>query len=389
VRYQAIADGLCLQNPNLRVEAGTTVNSAVDLKDLLYFDQLHAMKITCCVVCKDGEFLATGMCFHSLFCVFLSNYVVVIAGSEDRSVRVWRLVKSASSFHLQPVHAFAGHLQAITCVEIVPEYHLVLSGDAAGVVHMWDYAIGCFVRTLGPPHTSHVLAVSMNTISGFIATITKEQLRVFHLNGALLSYQNFFAKGDVNDMSSSCDRAHYYKRNQRLEGLKLSHGSSVVAPPCGEWQDGVVAVTGHQEGHVLCWKLTSTMQLTEEQSAAEDVTKSPIEESLHPMAAGQYYRRLYIASTPTKVHRSAITTLRLSGGLSTQTTLASSLTNFRNNITVNSNTHKEVIHRAYAESRNLELLIGDAEGYVSRWSTVKLDQLSPGELQSIVLSTGR
>jgi hypothetical protein len=52
IRYRMLADGLCFQNMNtLRMETE---------KDLLYHDQLHAKQITCVVVCKDGEFIATG-----------------------------------------------------------------------------------------------------------------------------------------------------------------------------------------------------------------------------------------------------------------------------------------------------------------------------------------
>jgi hypothetical protein len=44
---------------------------------------------------------------------------------------------------------------------------------------------------------------------------------------------------------------------------------------------------------------------------------------------------------------------------------------------------KDVIFRAYEDSRTVELLVGDVDGFVSRWAPTKLEQLSQRELQSL------
>ena len=338
-------------------------------RDVSYHEQLHSKKITCLAICKNGEFLATG--------------------SEDLSVRIWQLTRHNSQHirRLLPVCTFLGHDSHITCLEISPEFNIVVSGGKDRRVIVWDYRQQCMIRILSE-HTGSLVAVSINTISGNIITLTKEQLRIYHLNGSLISYQNFL---------------------DPAQNLLIAPATAVLAPPCGEWQDGVIAVTGHKDGGLYLWKLSNQVIINpvsaalsvagESTSGLSNLNSSPMKSDppqrskkqrqyrfdhpgnsayrevyencpLYP-TGGPYYS-LFITSTLLKTHKAEITSLKL----------CSTNLSFTNKLT------KELINKAYEESRNMDLLVGDMEGNISRWTIAKLDQLPQTDLYSLIKHEG-
>jgi WD40 repeat protein len=364
IRYRTLTDGLVFQTIHTfapRLESSD--------KDMYYHEQLHNKKITCVAVCKNGEFIATG--------------------SEDLSVRIWQLTKSYGNIRkLVPIHLFVGHDSAITCLDISTEFSLVVSGSKDHSVILWDYRIQCMIRVLAN-HTGPIVAVSINTISGSILTLTKEQLRIYHLNGDLIGYQNFI------DLSVN---------------MHLAPATALIAPPVGEWQEGVIAVTGHKDGTVYLWKMSKKSFInppagaspiledpgsmrgntsnnnknTNNSSSSSYSTSSSLknleikqQQIQHPVyynscmcpVGGPFYT-LYIATVLSKTHKNEITTLRLCSNTFFFTGM--------NKLT------KELINKAYEESRNLDLFVGDADGMVSRWTVAKLDQLPQNELVSLI-----
>lgn len=166
-------------------------------------------------------------------------------------------------------------------------------------------------------HSGPVLSVSINQVNGYICTLTARELRLYTINGALL------ASSLLSDPTNPKPR-----------------GRIVMSLPIGEWQDGFTAVTGHESGHVYLWKL--------------NITTVPHEDG------NKVIREFEPFSLP-KTHRHDISVLRLGSPSISKT--------------------KALIPRTFEGENFYELLIGDTDGYVSRWAPGKLEQLSTSELQ--------
>jgi WD40 repeat protein len=181
---------------------------------------------------------------------------------------------------------------------------------------VWDIKGFKLLRILDQ-HSGPVVSVSVNPVNGYIYTLTAKELRLYTINGDLL------ATSFMTEPSNPKPKARV-----------------VMALPIGEWQDGFVAVTGHDAGHVYLWKLVI---------------------SIVPNEVGNRVIREFEPFPLPKTHRSDITVLRLCSSNSSKT--------------------KSLIPRVYEGENFYELLIGDNEGYASRWAPGKLEQLSPSELQ--------
>jgi hypothetical protein len=94
-------------------------------------------------------------------------------------------------------------------------------------------------RSLGE-HSGPVIAVSINRINGHVFTLTRTELRLYSLNGDLITNQIF----------RDADHARH-----------VAGASALYAVGCPDWQAGVVAVTGHVDGAVLLWTMGRDGQL--------------------------------------------------------------------------------------------------------------------------------
>jgi len=311
---------------------------------------------------------------------------VIATGSEDSSIRLWN-VTHADQHHrkLKLLCSFCGHFGAVRCLEISSEFSLLVSGGADGNVIVWNYRTKRMVKMLSR-HSGPILSLSLSAISGQIVTLTADQLRLYTVNGELLSYVTLSEEMD-EDIGSRT-------RGGSVTVAAVSSAPKVVvASPAAEWQDGVVAVTGHAGGHVYLWRLRS---LATEQWVSRDLPQSADESRdassgthlkwspshrrtadspTHSSSNGSRLltRQLYISASLTKVHRSDITVLRL---CSAAATLGNS-----------GHHHKDLVTRCFDDSRSIDLLVGDADGCVSRWAPLRLDQLPNSDLQSLVLDS--
>jgi hypothetical protein len=125
--------------------------------------------------------------------------------------------------------------------------------------------------------------------------------------------------------------------------MVMTSARVVLAPPCAEWQDGVVAVTGHDNGLVYLWKKQRTCE-----TGADG--KEVVGRHLVPIQL-------------TKTHRAAITTLRLCPLVFSKS--------------------KEIVDRSFRDAGNQDLLVGDEDGFVSRWSALRLDQVPQPDLATL------
>ena len=322
-------------------------------------------------------------------------FIYLFVGSEDSSIRVWLIAHGENhSRKLKHFCTFVGHFGPVLCLEMSSEFSMLVSGGADGSVIVWNYRTKRMLYALSR-HNGPIVSLSVNSISGQILTLTSRQLRMYSINGRLLSIVNFV----LHDSSSigggsisSLDSFHISR-----SGASISSSVSAASPPrvvvataTAEWQDGVVAVTGHEGGHVYLWRLRS-LPVAREISLAElypknydashynresrswtkrnvsvmqekdDIVDRELLEGM-PMLTSQ----LYISSTPTKVHATDITVMRLCSTAAT-------------------NRAKDLVTKSFDDRSAVDLLVGDADGYVSRWTPLRLDQLSNSDLHSIIM----
>ena len=154
------------------------------------------------------------------------------------------------------------------------------------------------------------------------------------------------------------------KEGSHINLSSLSWSRVVLAPPCPGWQDGIVAVTGHDNGLVCFWRL-QTIQTVDCKILSRELVPSPLYLSAAQSAAqlpsqfqtaGQVQKRI---QTHPYTHNAPIIVLKLSPIMSAKS--------------------KDLTEKNI-QSGPLDLLVGDEKGYVSAWTLMKLDQFSPVEL---------
>lgn len=315
------------------------------------------------------------------------------AGSEDSSIRVWTIVYGDNQRRkLKHVCTFVGHFGPVLCMEISSEFSMLVSGGADRSVMVWNYRTKRMLYSLSR-HNGPVFSLSVNSISGQIFTLTSNQLRVYGINGRLLSIVNI----DVHESSSSSYDSFSSNSSSGWanSSTSISAASSprvVVATPMAEWQEGVVAVTGHEGGHVYLWRLRSlsvpravsfaelypkdfdaahynreSLSWTKQRVSAVQEKDDRAEKELLLEGVPMLTSQLYISSTLTKVHTTDITVMRLcSTGAANRT--------------------KDLVTKSFDDNRTaVDLLVGDADGFVSRWAPLRLDQLPNSDLHSIIM----
>ncbi len=187
---------------------------------------------------------------------------------------------------------------------------------------LWDIRRVKLLRVLGR-HLGPVVSVSINGVCGNILTLTASELRLYSINGVLLS------------SSSIC-----------LIGNSRPRALMVLAVPLGDWQDGIIAVTGHEAGFIVVWRYGSNRYAMS--GSPKDGTSKEI-----------------IGIPLIKTHRSDITILRIC------------------NLEKHNLSSNSAVPRVFEGEGGHELLAGDLDGCYSRWAPAQLDEIDPDELQRI------
>lgn len=188
-----------------------------------------------------------------------------------------------------------------------------------------------------------MISVSINNVAGNIAVLTQSSLSLFDINGNILSSIN------LNDPSFQDRQSPNVTFPSFLQVFK-SRPKVVLAPPCADWQDGIVAVTGHESGYIFLWRLIVEIPKQIEPTSSKGLSNFRLKRNLVP------YSTL-------RTHKADITVLRLCHW--------------------NIPRLRPLINRHFEGENGLELLVGDADGYVSRWDTGKIDQMTQGEISAL------
>lgn len=343
VRFGNTSGGISIHNISSSITAASMTGSSqrgdTEKDAIASFESLHHRRITCVVASKNGNMLATG--------------------SEDMSVRLWNLGKlqqsaTASSQRsalnkIEHLGTCWGHTGKILCIDMSLEYEIVVSGSNDRTACVWDTRTIKLLRVLGPKHTGPVVSVSISSISGNIASLTSSQLRLYTLNGVLLASYDFAISPTSSLPSSSppSPSSHLTPAVTAVtaeERISITPARVVLAPPCAEWQDGVVAVTGHENGFIYLWKVKTSIDRSNDKQ-------------------GRLIRTL-VPTAPAKTHRGDITSLRLCPTVFSKS--------------------KEIVERSFDDAGSLDLLVGDADGFVSRWTSLRLEQLPQTDLQNVL-----
>lgn len=209
-------------------------------------------------------------------------------------------------------------------------------------VGVWNISTG-HLRFMITDHTSEVISASINAFNGNIVTISSTHIHICTINGDLISFENL--------------------RDHQTDSLVITNATAVFAPSTSEYHAGVVAVTGHLQGYVYFWRISSAY---DNPGAATDTRESL-------PCSRPCMKRLLIAQSLPRTHRANISCIKLINSGSTSIGIGPGAR------------FKEFVDRTFDDSNmTSELYIGDTDGFVSRWSVQRLDQFSQNDIQNAV-----
>ncbi|GBG32310.1 BEACH domain-containing protein lvsA [Hondaea fermentalgiana] len=185
-------------------------------KVVAVFEALHTGAITACSVSEDGAHIWTG--------------------GADALVTAWHLRKAKErngAWVLDQIQVLSSHTAAITSLATSQKQGIAVSGSRDCTAVLWDLEKKCFIRQLGR-QTGPVTHVSINDANGNILTLSGSDLSYWHINGELLATMHM---------------------TPVLHGARLDYPKSCLATMCDDFQDGIVAVTGHERGAIALWDL--------------------------------------------------------------------------------------------------------------------------------------
>jgi hypothetical protein len=211
-----------------------------------------------------------------------------------------------------------------------------------------------------------VISVSINHLCGNVAVLTTGRMALYNINGVIIS-----SVALSDPLSSHISGVH----GTPQAGLGPNHGHMnpasafklrprvVLAPPTADWQDGVVAVTGHEAGHLFLWKLQTSPPTKPANSLGEDAAADKPDHQGEGSDNGSKMQRLLVPYSTLRSHKADICVLRFCPW--------------------NIPKGRPLVPRHYEGENGYELLVGDVEGNVSRWEAARLDQLTAAEINGL------
>ncbi|MBW0476383.1 hypothetical protein O181_016098 [Austropuccinia psidii MF-1] len=110
----------------------------------------------------------------------------LVTGSTDSTISLWKFAWLPNGgAHVQQVEVLRGHSAPITCISASRTLSIVVSGAEDGQVMIWDLNRALLVHSLR--HLAPVLLVAISESTGDLATCSQNGIKVWSINGALLS----------------------------------------------------------------------------------------------------------------------------------------------------------------------------------------------------------
>ncbi|KAK6359872.1 hypothetical protein TWF696_001001 [Orbilia brochopaga] len=188
-------------------DGGVRFYDAESRKMIALFEHLHQDQISSVLVVDEGLFV-TGGC--------------------DCTVSIWKM-ESLKSFDIHPTACLQGHCAAVVHLAVSRSFNLLVTGDAEGVILVWDLSRRTFIRKLGM-HES-IQCITVNDVTGDILVSGVSDMTLYTLNGELVLQKSI---EDVAPDQAIVSTAFY-------EGLG------------NEWLERELIFTGHRRGIVNIW----------------------------------------------------------------------------------------------------------------------------------------
>ena len=332
-----------------RVAVPTTRHQYVD-RVVSVHEQLHLGAVNCLALDEAGE--------------------LAVTGSKDSTVRVWCLSKQQA--HAQPpqLHSasgsggktlslqatLCGHSNEVLCVDVAAQLGILLSGGADRLAVAWDVRDFTSQRLL-VGHASPVTSVSINKRTGDMVTLGGVDIRVWSVTGEPLAQVSAIA---VVKEVPTC----------------------VVATDCPEWQNGVVAVTGHDNGKLCLWGLQNLSDDRPDRSVIDGEATAAVVAVAGGGSRGEGQGVRGDRVGDSTGHGSNCGEEEADVGSNTGTTQGRQLRVMQ----ILQGVHTASITAVRVGREQRDLAVGDAMGRCSRWASVRLDQLPEKEIMQLALT---
>uniref|UniRef100_T1KMA3 WD repeat and FYVE domain-containing protein 3 n=1 Tax=Tetranychus urticae TaxID=32264 RepID=T1KMA3_TETUR len=185
-----------------------------------------------------------------ILCGTVPNSRLLITANTSSVITVWRF--KGKNHSLQLLTNLFGHKEAITCLTSSAAYGIIVSGSRDRTCIVWDLNRLLFVRQLGGSsendliHPSPIAAVSINDLTGDIATCSGSWLFFWSINGDLLASVNTLSISQV-DMNPTLSNQSFPAPSTQI----LCAAFSLY----NEWDLDNVIMTGSSDGVVRLWSL--------------------------------------------------------------------------------------------------------------------------------------
>ncbi|GAB5029584.1 wd repeat and fyve domain-containing protein 3 [Nannochloropsis oceanica] len=333
-----------------RVAVPTTRHQYID-RVVSVHEQLHLGAVNCLALDEAGE--------------------LAVTGSKDSTIRVWCMSKQQAYAQPPQLHSasggggktlslqatLCGHSNEILCVDVAAQLGILLSGGADRLAVAWDVRDFTSQRVL-VGHASPVTSVSINKRTGDMVTLGGVDIRVWSVTGEPLAQVSAIA---VVKEVPTC----------------------VVATDCPEWQNGVVAVTGHDNGKLCLWGLQNLSDDMPGRSVIDgEVTAAVVAMAGEgsPGGGGEGGRRDRVCKSSGDESNSGEEEVDV--GSNTGTTQGRQLRVMQ----ILQGVHTASITAIRVGRDQRDLAVGDAMGRCSRWASVRLDQLPEKEIMELALT---
>ncbi|XP_064637335.1 WD repeat and FYVE domain-containing protein 3-like isoform X3 [Lineus longissimus] len=173
-----------------------------------------------------------------ILCTACPSARLLITGGSSTVVNVWEIGHGKDKRQLILKQPLYGHTEPVTCLAASVAFNMIVSGSRDRTCIIWDMCRLIFVRQLHG-HAAPVAAVSINELTGVIATCAGTYLYVWSINGEEIA--------NVNTATA---------RNQQILCVAMSQIS--------EWDVRNVIMTGSSDGVVRMWSV-EFVQVPEEE----------------------------------------------------------------------------------------------------------------------------
>ncbi|XP_041362357.1 WD repeat and FYVE domain-containing protein 3-like isoform X2 [Gigantopelta aegis] len=179
-----------------------------------------------------------------ILCAACPNEKIFITGGFSCVVNVWEYVpKDRKAVLKRPLY---GHTEPVTCLAASQAYNVIVSGSRDRTCIIWDLSRLIFVHQLRG-HVAPVAAVTINDLTGDIATCSGTYLHFWNINGEEIASTNTSTG-----------------RNQQILCVAMSQMM--------EWDSQNVILVGSSDGVVRMWSVEYVQVPVEVKAKIKDVT---------------------------------------------------------------------------------------------------------------------